>query len=1437
MATPILLTERLDLHASARPRDPAIHFLNGDERQSLDFETLRARALYLARRIESRRGQRAVLLFLPSLDFVPAFLACLYAGVVAVPVNLPRKSRNLERLRSILQDAQATIAIAPPQIAEELGAREGLETLEGMELVVMSPEGLETDASGMPRLDPTDLAFLQYTSGSTGEPKGVMVSQGAIAVNQEMIRNKFRHDDSLVMVSWLPQFHDMGLIGSIFQPIWMGRPCVLLPPARFVAEPVSWLRAITEFGGTTAGGPDFGYAHCVHRIRDEELEGVDLSTWAVAFNGSEPIRSETLRAFQDRFARVGFRSDAFYPCYGMAETTLLLSGSDQAREPKVVHLDQDQAGRGIASLGDPSPTTRPNVSCGSPDSDHRVLVVDPRTREELPPGRIGEIWIQGPTVCDGYWRKEEITREIFGATLFGAEDSGRFLRTGDLGFLHEGDLYISGRCKEVIIVRGRNVYPQELEGALDGCHPSMKPGGAIAFAHRDPGGEESVGIAVEWEREASRRPPPLDQVAAAIGTVLSGSHGIAPSVIHFLRPGALPRTSSGKKQRRMIASMVADASLVPQATWFRDAPAEASRPTCAPAHPGGESDIRSRILAILSTELGIPVGRLVAVGDFGALGIDSIQAVRIAQALRGSFPGLDDGVIFDHPSVDALCRHLGALPGEGPQAGGPVPSGRSDIAIVALAARLPGAPDLDAFGALVREDRCALVPASRAGRPWATGAEVRMGLLEGVDAFDAALFGISPAEAEAMDPQQRILLEQAWVLLEDAGLRPSRLRGSRTGVFVGVSGIDYAVLSARSGEPMDALYGTGNALSVAANRISYLFDWKGPSMALDTACSSSLAALHVAVRALQAGDCDLAVAGGVNLVLDPALTDAFVEAGMVSIAEGCRTLDAQAQGYARGEGCGLVLLKRLEDARRDGDEIVAVVRGSAMVQDGRTNGLTAPSGPSQTAVVLAALESAGLSGLGDLDYVELHGTGTPLGDPIELRGLLAVGGLPADGTGICRIGTIKPQIGHLEAAAGVAGLLHALDVLRSRRAPAVHGLRVLNPRLPALHPGLEIPTIASDLPSDRPLRAGVSSFGFGGTNVHVVLETPPASDVPVPEGDPGFLVFSGMTPVDLRTMVEAWLPRLRSARTEGDGIALAAALLRREVHGCRLFVASSRLDEALPALDSWLEGKTSPVVIEDVADAGTGASPSMDGVADALADMRARFLAAGGGPIRRLAGVPHHPFRKTTWWKPGSKRKRGLLSGLHEIAGALLDRDSRCGLDLRELRWGFPAWGLRSEAREAAVFDLGEAGWEAVNAAFPSLVHLRVDVVRRDGGVDLSGLGGEELRRLLGRIEDAIENRPAEPGMRWTPVACSGVSLEVSGAARGDDIGFRAGRETGAQVGDCRIAGRGATLVVKGLSIREVPVGRADRERVLEEAARAGSLGRMDVEGIRRVLA
>jgi acyl transferase domain-containing protein/acyl-CoA synthetase (AMP-forming)/AMP-acid ligase II/acyl carrier protein/NAD(P)-dependent dehydrogenase (short-subunit alcohol dehydrogenase family) len=1108
----ILLNDYLQHYSCLHPDKKAFSFLaNGEEEEDcFSYRMLDDRAKAIAARLQEVKaeGTRVILLYPPGIEYVAALFGCLYAGAIAVPAYPPRKNSSAEHIKAITADSEAQFFLSDAQIHTNLLTDQSFSKLTA-ERWIISEDIASADADKYKPLtiDPLSIAFLQYTSGSTGRPKGVIVTHSNILHNERMIDQSFQHTQDSITVSWLPLFHDMGLIGTILQTIFCGGSGVIFSPAHFLQSPVRWLKAITKYRATTAGAPNFAYDLCVDKVNEAQLSELDLSSWSLAFNGSEPIRAETIKSFANKFSRAGFNLKNFYPCYGMAEATLLVSGGMKGHAPTIEQFDRRTLEQNRVEIIDQNSADQDGlnlVGCGGTWGDQRIVIANPETLTTQLENMVGEIWLTGSNVTAGYWNNSQLTEERFKAYLSDTGE-GPFFRTGDLGFFKDGNLYITGRQKDLIIIRGKNHYPQDIERTVADCHEALLWGSGAAVGV-DVDGREELVIIQEVKRRFIRN---LDvaTVCTTIRQAVAEKHGIGVYAIALVKIGGVTKTSSGKIRRGESRKRFLERALPIVGEWqlngelIQDDP---GTPGSSPEHgvAPGRVEIQNWLIKKLSEHTKIPDSLIDIHAPFERLGADSLLAAQLSQELSAWLNRkLSPTLLYDFPCINALAGYLGgqstALT-KTPDDSRFSQTEEDTVAIIGLSCRFPGAKNPEAFWELLKNGGSAIrpVPADRwnsesllsqsadeklAAIQWA-------GLVDDVAQFDPAFFGISPREAVDMDPQQRFLLEVSWEALESAGYATGQLAGTDTGVFIGISSNDYARLEANRNLLKHGPYwSTGNAFSIAANRLSYILDLRGPSLSIDTACSSSLVAIHHACQSLLRNECRMALAGGVNLILSPELSITFAKNGMLAPDGRCKTFDARANGYVRGEGCGIVALKRTSDALKDGDMIHAIIKGSAINQDGRSNGLTAPNGIAQEKVIRKAYQEARIHP-SQVSLVEAHGTGTPLGDPIEFNSLGGVLSENRQEEEVCFIGSVKTNLGHLEAAAGVAGLIKIILALKFQVIPPHLHFKELNPEINTYR-GLRIPTESVPWPSSGKKRiAGVSSFGFGGTNAHLVLE-------------------------------------------------------------------------------------------------------------------------------------------------------------------------------------------------------------------------------------------------------------------------------------------------------------------------------------------------------------
>ena len=544
------LVEALRWRAEHQPDRLACRFmLDGESREVvLTYRELDRRARAIAATLQSLQdpGDRTLLVYPPGLEFISAYLGCLYAGAVAVILPSPhpaRLSQFLSRASGICRDATPSVVLTTSAILD-LTALNARQAELGTARWLTTDGDLEDPALDWraPELTDGTLAFLQYTSGSTTEPKGVMVSHGNLVHNLRAIQGSFDQSPDSGSVSWLPPHHDMGLIGGILVPLYRGMPATLLSPVSFVQRPERWLQAISRFKATASCAPNFAYDLCIRRVPAEQRAGIDLSSWEVAFCGAEPINVQTLRDFAEFFAPCRFSPTTFKLCYGLAESTLMVSAGPSRTSPVVRSFRQCDLARHEAAPcagNDAGGYLLP--SCGRPVA--QVAIVDPDTLTECPPGRVGEIWVSGPSVAMGYWNRPAETAATFQARL--DRCGGSFLRTGDLGFLLDGELFVTGRLKDLIIIDGTNHYPQDIERTVGECHPALEPVNCAAFSVVVDGREELVVAAAPTRRSDL----PIEEVRRAIRLAVAERHDLRLHEIVLVRTGRIPKTSSGKIRR------------------------------------------------------------------------------------------------------------------------------------------------------------------------------------------------------------------------------------------------------------------------------------------------------------------------------------------------------------------------------------------------------------------------------------------------------------------------------------------------------------------------------------------------------------------------------------------------------------------------------------------------------------------------------------------------------------------------------------------------------------------------------------------------------------------------------------------------------------------------------------------------------------------------
>ncbi len=541
---PTILDLFYERAAGATANQVAYRFLKGDQASSLTYGELYQQAGAVAHWLQAQTAPGAcVLLVYPyeaGLEFIAAFLGCLLAGRVAVSGHPPRAQSGWTELAARLKDSGAEVLLSTQTLLPKLTAR--FASLPAA-VTACATDQLAPAVWTARSIPPDQIAFLQYTSGSTGQPKGVIITHQNLIQNQRMLQLAFGHTAESVGMGWLPLFHDMGLIGNVLQALYLGASCVLMSPIEFVQQPIRWLQAISTYRATTSGAPNFAYDLLCRKVTAAQLAQLDLSCWEIAFTGAEPVRLETLERFSQKFSSCGFRREAFYPCYGMAEATLLITGGQKLCEPKIVQVEEVALGQDRVILTADSPS-RTLVSCGKGWLDTELVIVDPATAQPALPNQVGEVWVAGSGLGQGYWQQPSETERSFRAKLDSSDR--QYLRTGDLGFLQDGELFITGRLHDVLVFWGFNHYPQQIEQTVEACHPGFRAHAGAAVAVNIDGTERLV---VLQELERQHRDLRAAEVVEQLRWQIFDAHFLDLFSLVLLKPGGLPRTSSGKVRR------------------------------------------------------------------------------------------------------------------------------------------------------------------------------------------------------------------------------------------------------------------------------------------------------------------------------------------------------------------------------------------------------------------------------------------------------------------------------------------------------------------------------------------------------------------------------------------------------------------------------------------------------------------------------------------------------------------------------------------------------------------------------------------------------------------------------------------------------------------------------------------------------------------------
>nr|ARR97039.1 SphF [Herpetosiphon sp. B060] len=1133
--------------------------------QTINYRTLMAAVDQIAAHLQSHGigpGQRVAVLLNRSIEMVLSLLAIAKTGAAYIPLD---PIYPAERLAAMLDDSQASLILLHGELAVHLPTT-SIAQLEIEQLLAKQPAKPLVAVE----IDPNSPVYLIYTSGSTGTPKGVVISHSGLtnflwAMREQLV---FSAKDRILAITTIC-FDIAGL--ELYLPLISGGSVEILP-AEVTRDGYLLKQAIANSDATWLQATPATWTMLLAAEWEQPLQTI--------LCGGE-------RLSYDLAQQLVARASTVWNLYGPTETTIWSTASRiQANTP---------------------------ITIGQPISNTTLYILD-QAMQAVPIGVAGELYIGGAGVALEYWQQPALTNARFIDYPDANQQISRIYKTGDLArFRPDGQLEHLGRLDEQVKVRGFRIELMEIETTLR-RQPEVRE---AVVVQRAEASQQLIGfVMLEDPRIGVERPFNSEALRQALAQSLP--EYMLPTKIIGLRE--FPLTLNQKIERKVLKSL-------PLATIINryGYPQTNIEQPKQPVKTQPSAPLLAELAELASTIVAIAPNEIDPLLPFGNYGFDSIRFTQFSTLLRKRFSlPIMPNIFYLKPTLQELAQHLQSLLPQQPEPVNqqvieqptltqPTTKANAAIAIIGIAGTLPQSRDLAEFWQhlVAGADLITPVPANR--EAWTTPASANLnaterqsinwgGFIPAVDTFDAAFFGISPREAALMDPQQRLMLETVWKAIEDAGYRASSLQAANVGVFIGASGADFLGMTEDS---IDGYTLTGIARSVIANRISYLLNFHGPSEPVDTACSSSLVAVHRAAQAIRNGECELALAGGVNVMLSDFASAAASKVGMLSPDGRCKTFDASANGYVRGEGAAVILLKPLELALRDRDHIYAVIRGSAVNHGGRANSLTAPNPNAQSALIYQAYRNAGIDPA-SVGYIETHGTGTALGDPIEVDGLKsAFQKLYHDADqawidGHCALGSVKSNIGHLEAAAGIAGLIKTVLALKQRYIPATIHLQTLNPYIEVEASPFSISRFGRDWNTSGVRRAGVSSFGFGGSNAHIILEEAPVQSSSSVSDQPTLIVLSAKTATSLQLaahQLATHIQRLQSDQPLWFGATslrdLAYTLLTgREAFRERLAIVASDFAELAVALNAYLAGNSAANIYSNTS-AQTAAEATM----------------------------------------------------------------------------------------------------------------------------------------------------------------------------------------------------------------------------------------------------
>lgn len=1159
--------------------------LSKEEKKFISYKELWNRSFFVAEQLKTEGAARNTEVIIKCEDpefFLYSFWACVIGRFIAIPIDASKNNQEDSLLPYVLKKAVNPLIVSDIW-SEGIGETKNINLKNCYAEILACPDYTYAEIE----TSPDDILYILYSSGTTGTPKGVMITKSNVAANAYgFVQHYSIHSDDR-FVSWAPLTHCYGLVIFHLVPLLARAEHCFIPPTTYMNQPLIWAETIDAYRATRIGSLPFALKHFQNvYMNSEKHNHWDLSSVESMFLGGEAVSYTLYQEFSDAMSKYGFSNDKVYPLYGLTEATIMLTANKTGKKARLFRITNDKLVVGdhvnCEEVVDVSKVDHVFLEMGTPLETVQLSIRD-EDFQELPQGHLGQICASGPCISSGYYRDEEATKKAYKA---------QWLLTGDIGFLRDGNLFIIGREKELVVANGKKISCAQIEEIINkSLYGTKHQQSAVCNGIKQGNENEKVIVFIKTTMDAANDRDVQEFIEFKNKIKASIFEKMGLTISEVIPVGDIPKTNSGKAFRRGLTEQYNAGAYDMILNKMNQT--KTRKPIANLKSKYSKQTVLQKIVTTIEVQFGIKISDFNV--PFSQYGIVSINIPAFIQALNLEFAiNLHVADIFKFFTVTDLTEHIYSLMNaEQEMSAGEtnVEQAKDKIAIVGMSCRFPGgANSIDEYWDLLinGDDGVSDVPENR----WALekyydedkNAPGKMYTKKGgfldidIDEFDAGFFNISPKEAQALDPQQRMLLELTWEAFENANMDITKYNGSNTGVYVGMSNNEYNLAQLYSGElsRIGAYALTGSCFSTACGRVSYTFGFEGPCITVDTACSSTLTALHLAATAIQAGEADMQVVAGINLMESPSTHIGFSKLQAISEDGRSKAFDANANGYGRGEGGGVIILKRLSEAIKDQNEILGVIRGSGLNQDGKSNGLTAPNGEAQAKLIRKTLQNANMSPL-DVDYIEMHGTGTKLGDPIEVEAVGETYGKGRSSSNKLKIGSVKSNIGHLEASAGIASIIKVLLSMKHDTIPANLHFQTPNPFINWEEANAEVISEHTLWKKESGLRAAaINGFGFGGSNAHVIIEEYQSKQLPLSEtnrtdGIDYVLKVSAKSEKSLKTLVEKYYTLIKEAdESKFEDIVYSANIGRADLD-YRFAVSGADRDMLLERMERYLQ--------------------------------------------------------------------------------------------------------------------------------------------------------------------------------------------------------------------------------------------------------------------------